>query len=182
MKNIIKFIIIFLLINEIIGFEFKNLNSIILNNNINNNIDDNNNIDNNNFKKIQCSDSSLYPYDLPVLIYIVSLIESSSNEINLELYNDSIFEITNKLLTASVNGRTCLSEGNNNNLIFQLSFGSNVTIPQQLIEKEFDAKYININFRGEILSFPNLSILIKYNNISDTYHIETIFKKYKIIK
>ncbi|KAM9993482.1 hypothetical protein ACTFIZ_011461 [Dictyostelium cf. discoideum] len=153
---------IFFLINEIIGFQYKNLNSIIINNNKNNN----------NINKIQCNDNSLYPFDLPVLIYIVSLIERN-NENNNNNKNE-----TNKLLTATVNGRTCLSQGIGNNLIFELSIGSNVTIPKQLLEKEFEAKYININFRGEILSFPDLSILIKHNNFPDTYHIETIFKKF----
>ncbi|KAM9998785.1 hypothetical protein ACTFIY_008458 [Dictyostelium cf. discoideum] len=158
---------IFFLINEIIGFENKNINSIIINNNNNNN--------NNNLNKIQCNGNSLYPFDLPVLIYIVSLIERNDNNSNNEINNKNE---SNKLLTATVNGRTCLSQGHDNNLIFELSIGSNVTIPQQLLEKEFEAKYININFRGEILSFPDLSILIKHNNFPDTYHIETIFKKF----
>ncbi|KAN0042676.1 hypothetical protein ACTA71_011486 [Dictyostelium dimigraforme] len=173
MKTIFKnIIIIILLINEIIGFEFNNLNSIKINNNNNNN-------NNNDINKIQCNENSLYPYDLPVLIYIVSLIKSSNDNFN--NYNDNNNNNNNKielnkLLTATVNGRTCLSEGIDNNLIFELSIGSNVIVPQQLLEKQFDAKYININFRGEILSFPDLSILIKHNNITDSYHIETIFK------
>ncbi|KAM9957599.1 hypothetical protein ACTFIW_012564 [Dictyostelium discoideum] len=160
---------IFFLINEIIGFEYKNINSIIINNN------NHNDYKNNNLNKIQCNNNSLYPFDLPVLIYIVSLIERSdiTNDNNNNNENE-----TNKFLTATVNGRACLSQGINNNLSFELSIGSNVTIPQQLLEKEFEAKYININFRGEILSFPDLSILIKHNNFPDTYHIETIFKKF----
>ncbi|EGC40442.1 hypothetical protein DICPUDRAFT_74006 [Dictyostelium purpureum] len=94
----------------------------------------------------------------------------------ISIYSNEYDKYGNEI-AGSLKGLSCFQQVDDYNLIYTVSKDSFNTLPDMLIDQNFLARFININFRGEILSFSEVPVFIDYNIKTKNFKITINIKK-----